>query len=250
MIKIVNFASGSKGNFTLIKDDKTSIVIDCGISKNLADLALNSENLNFSGVNFALFTHSHYDHIMGENDFKKEQKFALSKTLTEGEFNVIKPYTFYNFGSFKVEPLKTSHDTLTPCGFKLIHDSGLDIVYLTDTGMIPKRTLKEISNASIYIIESNHDEDMLFSSNRPEILKNRIYGPKGHLSNKDSAIYMTTLVGNRTEAIFLAHLSEECNTPELALDTYYDIFYKYGMSLQDIVIDTFKQREKTEYVKN
>ena len=90
MIRIVNFASGSKGNFTLIEDGKTRIVIDCGFSKKAAESMLNSENLSISDIDFVLFTHSHKDHILGEENFEASKKYALSKTLEKGTFNVMK----------------------------------------------------------------------------------------------------------------------------------------------------------------
>lgn len=250
MIRIVNFASGSKGNFTLIEDGKTRLVIDCGFSKKAVESMLNSENLSISDIDFVLFTHSHKDHILGEENFEASKKYALSKTLEKGTFNVMKLNISYQFGDFKVTPIKTSHDTLTPCGFKIEHSSNYVIVYITDTGTLSQKTIKSIRNANVYIFESNHDEDMLFNSGRPHFLIDRIYGPKGHLSNILSAHYMAELIGNNTEAIYLAHLSEECNTPELALDTYYEVFNKLGVSIDGIKLDTLSQREKTIYVKN
>ena len=38
----------------------------------------------------------------------------------------------------------------------------------------------------------------------------------GHLSNTDSANYLTKIVGDNTKNVFLAHLSEQNNTKELA----------------------------------
>ncbi|MBP5694230.1 MAG: hypothetical protein J6X03_02095 [Bacilli bacterium] len=141
-------------------------------------------------------------------------------------------------------PLKTSHDAINPCGF-LIENDGEKLIYMTDTGTIPKKSLKYMVNADYYFIESNHDLDMLNNSGRPRFLINRIAGSYGHLSNEDSAYYMSGLVGPKTKKIILAHLSEECNTEELALKTYKYIFELRKVNY-DIDIVCAKQRESID----
>ena len=91
-------------------------------------------------------------------------------------------------------------------------------------------------------MESNHDLKMLMKSNRPAILKRRIKGDEGHLSNIDSAIYLSELVGPKTKGIYLAHLSEECNLPELAIEAYQKTFKKKEVPY-DINIVCLKQNE-------
>ena len=93
------------------------------------------------------------------------------------------------------------------------------------------------------MIESNHNVKKLHRSNRPIELKLRILSDNGHLSNEDSAIYMSELVGKDTKQIILAHLSEECNTPELALSTYKKIFNKCHIQMDKIEIKCAKQHE-------
>ena len=121
-----------------------------------------------------------------------------------------------------------------------------ELVYLTDTGQISKRTFNLIKNKTYYIIESNHDVEMLLNSNRPAILKSRILSYKGHLSNEDSAFYMSNLIGENTKKIVLAHLSEECNTPEKALDTYHNVFTLQKINLNHIEIKCASQHEVVE----
>ena len=75
-----------------------------------------------------------------------------------------------------------------------------------------------LAGAEYLIFESNHDIEMLMNSNRPPFLKKRIAGKKGHLSNEQAAEYLSYLVTGDTKAVYLAHLSEECNKPELALE--------------------------------
>lgn len=117
-------------------------------------------------------------------------------------------------------------DDLEVSYFNLSHDSdciGINIkegskelVYITDTGYINKKILTNIVNKDMYIIESNHDVKLLMNGKYPFFLQQRILSDKGHLSNKDCSRYLSTLIGDKTKYIVLAHLSEENNTPELA----------------------------------
>ena len=91
---------------------------------------------------------------------------------------------------------------------------------MTDTGFISEKNLEVMRNADYYIIESNHNIKMLLQTNRPAELKQRILSDFGHLSNEDSALYMSELIGDKTKEIALAHISEEANYNEKALGTY------------------------------
>ena len=92
------------------------------------------------------------------------------------------------------------------------------MVYITDTGYINVKYNDYLYNKNAYIIESNHDVEMLMNSSRPYFLKMRILGDEGHISNKDCSYYLKQFVGNETKNIVLAHLSENNNTQELALE--------------------------------
>ena len=95
---------------------------------------------------------------------------------------------------------------------------------MTDTGYVSQRNRDLIHDLNYYIIESNHDIGMLMNTRRPLVLKNRILGDTGHLNNEYSARVMAEVIGPHTKEITLAHLSQEANTPELALNTYYMVF--------------------------
>ena len=105
------------------------------------------------------------------------------------------------------------------------------LIYMTDTGYVSSKNANYMVDADYYIIESNHDVEMLMNTNRPMSLKNRILSDKGHLSNLDSALLMSRLLGAHTKEIVLAHLSREANTSELALQTYYDVFKENHVNL-------------------
>ncbi len=61
---------------------------------------------------------------------------------------------------------------------------------------------------------------MLAAGSYPEVLKRRIRGPGGHLSNDEAAIALREDTGRRLRWACLCHLSEENNTPDRALQTH------------------------------
>ena len=103
-----------------------------------------------------------------------------------------------------------------------------------------------MKNATYYIIESNHNIKKLLQTNRPADLKHRILSDVGHLSNEDSALYMSEVIGEETKEIILAHLSEEANDPELAINTYERIFRKKLINLKNVRLHYAKQWSMTK----
>lgn len=245
MIKLHCIASGSKGNASLIFDDKTLILVDLGITKERLIEGLNEIGKSIEDIQFAFFTHDHSDHIKNYYFIDENKCYALSKTIPLKKENVLKAYNEYTFNTFKVIPLKTSHDASSPCGFLFIN--GLEkLAYITDTGKIDKLTLKYINNADYYYFESNYNDEMLINSGRTQILINRIMSNKGHLSNDQSAYYLSLLMGPNTKKVMLCHLSEECNTEEVALDTHYEAYNKLGIDISNIVFKCAKQWESVD----
>ncbi len=245
MINAYVLASGSKGNATLIFNNDTSILIDFGIGKKEIEEKLSSIGKNLANLDYFLFTHAHSDHIKSYECTPIEKRYALKNIVPFVKDHELSCYKEYQLGSFLIMPIKASHDSNPTCGFLLKNDNE-ELVYLTDTGKISKRTFNLIKNKTYYIIESNHDVEMLLNSNRPAILKSRILSYKGHLSNEDSAFYMSNLIGENTKKIVLAHLSEECNTAEKALDTYHDVFALQKINLDHIEIKCASQHEVIE----
>ena len=235
-------ASGSKGNATLVVSNKTVLLIDMGITLTRLEEGLKEINLTRKDITGALFTHNHTDHISGIKFLSPKIMYALEGTLPSSLSNVVllnKPFTI---GDFEITPIETSHDAVNPCAY-LIKDKDSSLFYMTDTGVFIEETLPLIKDPTYLIIESNHDIKMLLQTNRPFELKNRIMSDHGHLCNEDSAIATVSIIGEHTKEIVLAHLSEEANTPEVALEAYNKIFNHFGVS-----IDKYKVRCANQWV--
>ncbi len=234
MIKYVIASSSSKGNACFIYSKTTLIQIDMGVTLNALQTAIEQTPFSLKDIKGLLITHEHSDHVKGLSlaGYKKLKipTYAGEGTLSNPTY-VIEEENSFDIGDFTIIPVRTSHDANHPLGYILIND-GEKMVYMTDTGYIPEETLPYMENAKYYIIESNHDVDMLENSSRPRILKNRILSDHGHLSNIDSAGYVSSLIGEKTKEITLAHLSEECNTPEISISTWNDVFSSKGMDIK------------------
>lgn len=246
-MKVSVLASGSKGNCTFIEVGKTKILIDLGVSCRYIEQKLKEIKVNPKMINAVLITHTHIDHICGLPSFYKKYKptiYIMPKMLTVlKEYLDDFDYSFYDnnlINDVMVNIIKTSHDSEDSVGF-LINNK---LVYITDTGYLNQRYFKLLENKEVYIIESNHDIEMLINGKYPYHLKQRILSVKGHLSNKDASLYLSKLIGNNTKYIFLAHLSEDNNDQQTALNTLLS-YIKEDM-VEKIIITS--QRERTELI--
>ena len=146
----------------------------------------------------------------------------------------------------KVTVIPTSHDAKDSRGY-LIESNNKSVVYITDTGYINERYDNLLINKNLYIMESNHDVELLMNNEHyPHYLKMRILGDEGHLSNKDSAHYLSKFIGDNTKKVFLAHLSEENNRPDIAYNNLLQVLEKKQIKFKNIEIA--KQNESTELV--
>lgn len=223
-MKICVLASGSKGNCCYVETKKTKLLIDIGLNCINTEKKLKQINVEPKEIDAIFITHTHTDHIDGLKVFTKKHKtkvYLTEKMYQELSNNVIE-YELIDKETYisdtKITAIKTSHDTNDSNGY-IIECENKSLVYITDTGYINIKNHKLLKNKDIYVLESNHDIDKLMNNNKyPYHIKQRILGDKGHLSNKDSAYYLKKFIGENTKYIVLAHLSEENNTDELALE--------------------------------
>ena len=251
-MKVKVLASGSKGNSTLVRTDKINILIDIGITYQYLCSELASLNLTPKDLDAVLITHTHSDHIKGLASLVKKNNlkvFILEEMLEEIKGKVEPDRIFYYTNplvleDLNIELIRISHD-VEGVGF-IIESNGRNFVYITDTGYINKKYFPLMRNKNLYVIESNHDEEMLMEGPYPYILKQRVISDHGHLSNKTTAGYLTNVIGDRTEKIVLAHISENNNTPELALETTKNILEENDLTKEIIVAKQYESLEEIE----
>lgn len=240
-MRLINLSSGSKGNTTYIETKNTKILIDIGNNCKYVVNSLESLNINPKEIEAIIITHIHKDHVAGLNVFLKKYnpKVYLTPKMLDG-LPFIKNYELIDTKDFQIKDLdisiiKTSHDTEDSNGY-IIKNKEKSIVIVTDTGYINRKYENILKNRTIYLFESNHDIEMLQNSSYSFELRKRILSDKGHLSNEDSAKYLTKYIGNNTKYILLAHLSEENNTKELAYNTLKNKLQKNNIEFNNILV--------------
>lgn len=238
-MRVINLASGSDGNLTYLETDQTRVLVDMGLScteclKRVALLGVSPEM-----IDAVIVTHEHSDHIKGVEVFSSKynkpvyahrnvwsglnEKFLKvkeeNKKVFENEFYI---------KDLKIIPFELPHDV--PCYGFSFENNQKKISILTDLGHTNDRILESILGSQIVYIESNYDKRMLSKNEKyPLILKRRIAGPNGHLSNDDAAEMILRLVLGGTRQIVLCHLSRDNNTPDIAFDSIAAYLYSQGV---------------------
>lgn len=237
-LNFCSFSSGSSGNSYLIWSPGTALLIDAGIScksieRGMAEFNLLPENL--SGI---FITHEHTDHVKSLRTLIKKAEgvpvYSSPGTLNT-IINKIQPSLIddiivpvvcetgpFMINEIKITPFRLSHDAKEPLGYSF-YDGEKQISVVTDTGVVTEEMFEAIKESDTLIIEANHDKNVLLMGRYPYILKQRIVGPQGHLSNEDAASCLSEILKARknpgTPTFLLAHLSLENNTPDLAENT-------------------------------
>lgn len=250
-MKVCVLASGSKGNSTYVATTSTSLLIDLGPSCAYVEKELKEINVTPTQIDGILITHTHVDHVGGLRVFLKKynSRVYLTKKMYDELDNTIvinNPIIIdsdFSISDIDIKVIKTSHDVADSNGY-ILENNGKSVVYITDTGYIHFKNHKRLQNRSLYIMESNHDVELLMNGSYPYPLKQRILGDRGHLSNQDSSYYLSHFIGRDTECVILAHLSEDNNTSDLALKTLKYTLEKEGQKVEHIIVAT--QRNRTE----
>ncbi len=218
-------ASGSRGNSVYLQTEKTRILIDAGLSFAQLGKRLAEINVDFSQIEAVLITHEHMDHIAALKGLI--EKFNLpvfcNSETAKGiyrslhilpKFKIFSADEPFAFQDLIIHPFSIQHDTLDPVGFIFLYKN-LKIGICTDLGIATTSIVKQLEKCNYLYLEANHDLNMLFASNRPEVLKRRISSRQGHLSNDEAFSLLEKLLHPEMKHIFLAHLSEECNSEKL-----------------------------------
>lgn len=274
-MKISVFSSGSSGNCELIRTKNLNILIDAGITKKQIDENLLEYDLTLNDIDVLLITHEHSDHVkslvsllkyaniktfmsrgtyyalLKENENKQASFNLLKNRFNDGMIVLLNrldnfDYEEINYLDLKIKPIAAFHDAAECVGYVLEADEKR-LGLLTDTGYVHQKVIPYLLNLDCYILESNHDPEMLMSSSRPYYLKQRILSDHGHLSNQDSMATLVKIMGDKTKLVMHAHISNECNLSEIVELTRKTVFNEYGISTEGIKFVVLHDYKSEDY---
>jgi phosphoribosyl 1,2-cyclic phosphodiesterase len=230
---VATLQSGSNGNCIYVEAAGVKLLFDAGISGKQAMLRMEGLGRDIRDVDAVIISHDHGDHSGSAGIFQR--KFGLPVRMTRrtfaaaehrlGKMDNVREFRAgqtMRFGRVRVETIPTPHDGRDGVMF-VVKAERKRLGILTDLGHVFDDLRATLGKLDAVVLESNYDPAMLARSDRPEDLKRRIRGPGGHISNQEAAELIAQAAAPSMKWVCLAHLSEDCNTPSVALSTHREI---------------------------
>ncbi len=232
-MRFASIASGSSGNCSYIGSGAASLIVDAGISCKRVLEGIHALDVGGRDLDGILITHEHSDHIQGLPVLARKTEAPIYATagtieammrmssfagIDPGRFIVIRPDEKFTIRDITVEPMHISHDAADPVGYRFTYGKKKACI-CTDLGCYTDYTVECLKDSDVLLVEANHDVNMLQAGRYPYPLKQRILGDRGHLSNMNSGRMLSKVLNDHMKAVYLGHLSEENNMPELAYET-------------------------------
>lgn len=225
-MRFASLGSGSSGNGLVVESGRTRVMMDCGFSIAETKARLERAGLSPSDLTAIVVTHEHDDHMGGVARFA--MKYAIPVYLTRGtaqwlppEFPAVLVRYIASHAAFEVEalvidPFPVPHDAREPVQY-VFSDGAARVGVVTDLGTVTQHVVEKLSGCEALVVECNHDLEMLMSGPYPDGLKRRVAGRFGHLCNSDAGRLVAALDRTRLRHLIAAHLSQQNNTPALAV---------------------------------
>ena len=232
-VKFISLASGSSGNCYYIGTEKYGILIDAGIAVRTIKKSLKEVGIGMETLRAVFVTHDHADHIKAVGGLGEKlhipvyttariheginKSYCMTEKLSTCVHYLHKGETM-ELEDFTITAFEVPHDGTDNVGYCMNID-GKIFSFLTDLGHITPTAAEYICKAHYLVLEANYDEEMLKMGPYPQYLKERIAGPNGHMSNRETADFLAENINESLKYIWLCHLSIDNNHPELAYKT-------------------------------
>jgi phosphoribosyl 1,2-cyclic phosphodiesterase len=245
-LTVRSLASGSSGNAFLVETDDVCLLLDAGLSATRLHEALTALAARADAFAGVVLTHEHSDHASGA--VRLARKLGVPVYGTRGTLAALDvgddpidrvellPGRPMRLDDLRLTPFAVCHDAADPVGLLIEHDD-VAVALATDLGCVDDRTLEWVGQANLLIVEANHDLARLWNGPYPYVLKRRIAGPQGHLSNEQAATCIAhSAERGRVRWSWLAHLSETNNTQRGALAAVQD-----RLTGSDVAVDVARR---------
>lgn len=261
MFNFISFGSGSSGNCYYLYTENDALLIDAGIGVRMLKKQFRNYGLSFSKAKGILITHDHADHIKCVGSISHEyhlpvyateivhkgidNNYCVSKKVASELRRTVKPEEKLQIGDFEVTPFHVPHDSSDNVGYMIMADN-IKFCIITDAGQVTDEMGTFIGKADYLVIEANHDREMLQQGPYPPYLKERIMSDNGHLDNRSCGEAIARFMNERLQQVWLCHLSEENNHPELARKTVESVLRSYGIIAgKDLQLEILKRTVPT-----
>lgn len=256
-LKFISFGSGSSGNCYYLGYGGDAILIDAGIGIRRLKRYFKEYGIATTSIRALIITHDHADHVKAAGYVSQELNLPVFTTepIHEGirrNMHTIKKVEVINrhcvvsdepftVGPFTITPFPIPHDSTENMGYRIEMDDRTFCI-MTDVGSPTEEVQENILKANYLVIEANYDEEMLRNGKYPQILKDRIASGTGHLSNHQTAEALAQNFHEGLSHVWLCHLSEENNHPELARKTIEFHLRSYGIIAgKDFQLDVLRR---------
>ena len=242
----ISFGSGSSGNCCYLGTRNAGILIDAGILTETVVDTLKENGIKMENIVGICLTHDHGDHVKYAYNIVRKHKHMkvyctnrvvngmlrkhnISKRIKDYHSPIFKEIPF-KLGDFEITAFDVPHDGDDNMGFFVRHGDK-NFVVATDLGAISERARHYISQAHYLMIEANYDKEMLIKGTYPDYLKRRIQTDRGHMDNVETAAFLSEIYTPQLKYIFLCHLSNDNNTPDIALNTISKALKDRGLTI-------------------